>query len=42
MSRLKRVADKGARTVLRWLRALRGDLLTVRADPLPSVSYTHL
>ncbi|AZM61023.1 MULTISPECIES: sensor histidine kinase [unclassified Streptomyces] len=35
MSRLKRVADKGARTVLRWLRALRGDLLTVRADPLP-------
>ncbi|GGX13866.1 two-component sensor histidine kinase [Streptomyces malachitofuscus] len=35
MSRLNHVADKGAKAVLRWLRAARADLLTVRADPLP-------
>ncbi|MFI2377203.1 sensor histidine kinase [Streptomyces sp. NPDC018964] len=35
MSRLNRVTNKGAEAVLRWLRVLRDDLLTVRADPLP-------
>ncbi|GAA3500496.1 sensor histidine kinase [Streptomyces prasinosporus] len=35
MSRLNGVADKGVEVVLRWLRVLRDDLLTVRADPLP-------
>ncbi|MFD7698845.1 sensor histidine kinase [Streptomyces caelestis] len=35
MSRLNGVTDKGEGTVLRWLRAARDDLLTVRADPLP-------
>ncbi|MEU9350083.1 sensor histidine kinase [Streptomyces griseoloalbus] len=35
MSRLNRVANKGAELVRRWLRVLRDDLLTVRADPLP-------
>jgi signal transduction histidine kinase len=35
MSRLDRVANKGAEAVLRWLRVLRDDLLTARADPLP-------
>ncbi|MER5841426.1 sensor histidine kinase [Streptomyces prasinus] len=35
MSRLNRVVNEGAKTVLRWLRVLRSDLLTVRSDPLP-------
>ncbi|MFD3732908.1 sensor histidine kinase [Streptomyces sp. NPDC058632] len=35
MSKLDRVADKGAEPVLRWLRVLRDDLWTLRADPLP-------
>ncbi|GGW73635.1 sensor histidine kinase [Streptomyces griseoloalbus] len=35
MSRLHRVVDKGAEPVRRWLGALRDDLWTWRADPLP-------
>ena len=35
MSRLHRVADKGGALVRRWPRALRDDLWTWRADPLP-------
>ncbi|MFC8368293.1 sensor histidine kinase [Streptomyces sp. NPDC057239] len=35
MSRLGRVADKGAEPARRWLGVLRDDLLTVRAAPLP-------
>ncbi|TQL21254.1 sensor histidine kinase [Streptomyces sp. SLBN-134] len=35
MSRLNRVANKGAQLVRRWLGVLRDDLWTWRADPLP-------
>ncbi|MEV5433877.1 sensor histidine kinase [Streptomyces sp. NPDC052701] len=35
MSRLSGVADKGVGLVSRWLRVLRDDLWTWRADPLP-------
>ncbi|MGC3003148.1 sensor histidine kinase [Streptomyces sp. G35A] len=39
MSRLNRVADKGAGLVVRWLRAVRDDLWTWRADPLPPSTW---
>ncbi|MEU2909463.1 sensor histidine kinase [Streptomyces massasporeus] len=44
MSRLGRVTDTGVGRALRarvtgWLRALRGDLWTVRADPLPPSTW---
>ncbi|MFF5960323.1 sensor histidine kinase [Streptomyces luteogriseus] len=44
MSRLSRVMDTGVGRALRarvtgWLRALRGDLWTVRADPLPPSTW---
>lgn len=39
MSRLDRVADKGAELVRRWLGVLRDDLWTARADPLPPSTW---
>ena len=39
MSRLNRVANKGAQLVRRWLGVLRDDLWTARTDPLPPSTW---